>query len=211
MTHESRPEPKEHTDHHTPHPAEQDIEASAERPQRPSPRIYVASLSDYNNGRLHGVWLDAARSADDIYSDINAMLASSREPDAEEFAIHDYDEFGVKQIDEYDGIPLVAQIANGIAEHGDAFSAWADVHADDPDMLDQFSEHYLGHYQSLQDYAEEIIDDLGYHRLLEESIPESLRPYARIDTDALARDMYLDGSITIYPDEENGVWLFDTP
>lgn len=211
MTHESTPEPRAPNEGASDEHGAGEQESSAERPPHPSPRIYVASLSDYNNGRLHGVWLDAARSAEEIYADITSMLARSREPDAEEFAIHDFDEFGVMRIDEYDGIPRVAQIARGIAEHGNAFSAWADAHEDDIDMLDKFSEHYLGHYPSLQDYAEQIIDDLGYHQLLEESIPESLRPYARIDTDALARDMYLDGSITVYPDDEGGVWLFDAP
>ena len=37
----------------------------------PSPRIYVASLSDYNAGRLHGVWIDAAEELDEIWSQIN--------------------------------------------------------------------------------------------------------------------------------------------
>ncbi len=31
-----------------------------EQEPRVQPRIYVASLSDYNAGRLHGQWLDAA-------------------------------------------------------------------------------------------------------------------------------------------------------
>ena len=41
------------------------------------PQIWVGSLSDYNNGILHGVWMDAAREADVIQADIDAMLASS--------------------------------------------------------------------------------------------------------------------------------------
>jgi len=57
-------------------------------------RIYVACLAAYNNGKLHGAWIDATQDIDDIQCQINQMLADSPEPDAEEYAIHDYEEFG---------------------------------------------------------------------------------------------------------------------
>ena len=34
------------------------------------PRIYVASLSDYNAGRLHGTWINASYGADEIREEI---------------------------------------------------------------------------------------------------------------------------------------------
>ena len=40
-------------------------------------RIYVACLAAYNSGHLHGQWIDADQSADDIQEEVNAMLASS--------------------------------------------------------------------------------------------------------------------------------------
>lgn len=185
-------------------------ELSRERVLPDPPRIYVASLADYNNGRLHGTWLDATREPDDLYADISRMLHASHEPGAEEFAIHDYEHFGDAPIDEYDGITHVARIARGIAEHGLAFGAWAHLQEGNPEALDQFSDAYLGHYDSLQAYAEQLIDDLGYQQLLDESVPESLQPYARIDTEALARDMHLEGDLTIMPAEDGGIWLFDS-
>jgi len=45
-----------------------------------TPRIYVASLADYNAGRLHGCWIDADQSADAIRDEIAQMLAESKEP-----------------------------------------------------------------------------------------------------------------------------------
>src|SRR5581483_3902347 len=65
----------------------------AERQPEIIPRIYVASLADYNAGRLHGVWIDAAQEPDDLQLHINAMLARSTEPIAEEWAIHDFEGF----------------------------------------------------------------------------------------------------------------------
>ena len=43
------------------------------------PRIYVASLSDYNAGRLHGRWIDADQDAVGIRANITVMLAESKE------------------------------------------------------------------------------------------------------------------------------------
>ncbi|MGZ4518832.1 MAG: antirestriction protein ArdA [Mycobacteriaceae bacterium] len=44
------------------------------------PSIYVASLSDYNAGRLHGHWIDCdGLDAEDIAYDIDRMLALSPE------------------------------------------------------------------------------------------------------------------------------------
>lgn len=43
------------------------------------PRIYVASLADYNAGVLHGAWIDAT-DADTIQDEVNAMLRASKHP-----------------------------------------------------------------------------------------------------------------------------------
>ena len=58
-----------------------------------TPRIYVACLAAYNGGRLHGEWIDADQSADDIGEAIKQMLSRSPEPCAEEWAIHDHENF----------------------------------------------------------------------------------------------------------------------
>lgn len=52
-------------------------------------RIYVACPAAYNNGILHGCWIDADQDVDGIWSGINAMLKSSPIAGAEEYAIHD--------------------------------------------------------------------------------------------------------------------------
>lgn len=175
----------------------------------PTPAIYVASLADYNNGKLHGAWIDAAREPEAIYTDINAMLAQSREENAEELAIHDYDQFGTCRIEEFDSIELVSRIARGIKEHGEAFAAWAELNDGDPERLDHFGDAYLGHYESTQDFAEQMADDLGYTDELAK-LPESLRPYVHFDSTAFARDMELAGDIYVAPDPSGGVWIFDS-
>ncbi|SKW27501.1 antirestriction protein [Mycobacteroides abscessus subsp. massiliense] len=66
------------------------------------------------------------------------MLAQSPEENAEEFAIHDYDQFGSCRINEFDSIEKVSRIARGIKEYGEAFAAWAELHDGDPERLDDY-------------------------------------------------------------------------
>ena len=189
-------------------PESPELQGGHETEPRPIPRIYVASLSDYNNAYLHGVWLDASRDPEAIHTDIQAMLSASRQPDAEEFAIHDYEGFGVCRIGEYDSIERVARIAQGIHEHGDAFAAWVYVSEGASERFNDFTEAYLGHYDSVTAYAEQLIDDLGYNDELDR-LPESLRSYLRFDTDQLGRDLVFGGDIHVVPSPDGGVWLFD--
>ena len=72
-----------------------DDDQSPEQEPRQSPRIYVASLADYNEGRLYGAWIDAAQDPDDLGKAVEQMLAAAPSPCAEEWAIHDYEGFGL--------------------------------------------------------------------------------------------------------------------
>lgn len=137
-----------------PNPGEQpDHETSHERQSTRTPRVWIGSLADYNNGTLHGDWVDAAVDEEDLIVAAQRILATSEEPDAEEYAIFDYDDFGDFKVDQYEHLDLVAKVARGIQEHGDAFAAWAQLHDADRDRLDTFEDSYLGEYDSPEDWA----------------------------------------------------------
>ena len=113
-------------------------------------------------------------------------------------------------LDEYESIESVSKIALGIAEHGAAFGAWAEYLGHDSwDDLDRFEDCYQGHWESLTDYAESLLGDLGLDEIIESAVPESLQPYVRIDADALARDMSYSGELyAVEGDDTGGVFLF---
>lgn len=188
-----------------------EAERHHETESKPSPAIYVASLADYNNGVLHGRWIDAAREPDAIQADIDAILASSREPNAEEWAIHDYEQFGCWKVNENDSAEQISRIAKNIAEHGYAYAAWADVFDGEEASydIDSFHEAYLGHYDSVLDYVEQMGEDLGYEDELAK-LPEHLQSYVRFDYGLLARDLRLSGDIATVQDPNGGVWIFRT-
>ena len=156
------------------------------------PRIYVASLSDYNAGRLHGRWIDAHRGADAIREDIDAMLAESREPVAEEWAIHDYDNFWGYAVPEFASVEHVSEVATLLIEHGQVFAR----------LLNHFGGHiddargcmenaYRGEHESLAAYAQELAEEL-YGKTLDE-LPAFIRGH--VDWDAVGHDLELGGDI----------------
>lgn len=151
-----------------------------------SPRIYVASLADYNAGRLHGEWIDADQDPADIMAEIKAMLAKSKEQDAEEFAIHDFEGFESFNIREYQDIDEVAQLAQAIAKHGAAFAAYAGSVGVE-EAIEHFEEAFQGEFDSMSDFAYDLMDSTGQ---LEE-IPQHLRNY--FDYEAFGRDLELGG------------------
>lgn len=183
-------------------------EQTAERLPPARPRIYVASLSDYNAGRLHGVWLEAAQEVEELRAGITAMLETSAEPVAEEWAIHDYEGFGRMHLSEYESLETISAVGLGIVEHGPAFAAWADLQYPlDPTALVDFEAAFRGTWESVEAYAEDLLEDLGATIALEH-IPEWLQPYVRLDVAAYARDLELGGDISTVRDETD-VHIFD--
>lgn len=174
------------------------------------PQIWVGSLADYNNGRLIGDWLDAAVDDDELIGGARAILATSETPGAEEWAIFDYEDFGTWKPGESEDLAVVARVARGILEHGPAFAAWAELHDAEPDMLEAFTDSYLGEYDSPSAWAETGIEDLGFEGLLDKAVPDAVRGYVRIDYAAVARDAWLSGDIYVVQRPGGGVWIFDS-
>jgi antirestriction protein len=124
------------------------------------PRIYVASLADYNAGRLHGVWIDAAQDADDIHAEVKAMLAEGM-PGAEEWAIHDSEGFDGIKLSETESFDTVAGWAAAIEEHGDAFAAWVGYDSKYHTDASDFEDAYRGEWASEAEYAEDWFESTG--------------------------------------------------
>lgn len=170
------------------------------------PRIYVASLSDYNAGRLHGAWISANQDTEEIEEAIQAMLAKSNEPVAEEWAIHDYDGFGPVGLGEYESIEHVATLARGIAEHGPAFAHWADyLGSSQWEYLANFEDNFVCECGSTTEFAESMLESMGID--IDSMVDEQLQPYVSFDVDAFARDLSYDFHIA---EDDDGVYVFDT-
>jgi len=159
-----------------------------------TPRIYVASLADYNAGTLHGQWIDADQPAAVIHEQIAAMLAQSREPIAEDWAIHDYENFGGLRLSEFENLEHVAEVAAGIVDRGPLFAEVVSHFGGTSNIEEAcryMEEGYRGAFDSLADYAQELLEDC-YGDVLK-GLPDFIRYH--IDFEGIGRDMELGGEV----------------
>lgn len=190
-------------------------------------KAYVACLASYSSGCLHGRWVDCTQGEDHIRDEIAAMLRESpcpnvtvdcpdcqgdaecqtcngkgKVPSAEEWAVHDWDcDCGSVSLGEYPDVETVAELGEALQEHGAALLAWM-ANGNDLDT-ERFREAYRGSWRSLEDYADELLDDMGVF----DNAPAILRTY--FDVDSFARDLELNGDIWTAEDPDGGVFVFD--
>jgi len=158
-----------------------------------SPRVYIASLSAYNAGKLHGVWIDLdGKDESDIQDEVNAMLATCPENalsyPSEEWAIHDYDLGGIK-IGESESFETLVNLAKALEDHGEKFALAFDNFGDLDEAVQACEDSYQGVFSTLEDYAIDYMEQSG---ILSE-VPETLRNY--FDFARFGKDCEVSGDI----------------
>lgn len=165
-------------------------------------KIYVACLASYNAGRLHGAWIDVDTDKDVMAAKVAAMLKASPTPNAEEFAIHDYDEFpDMGEYPSLDAIAATAELVELAEENGiDAsdFARIADNWHGNADDIRSALDRFIGVRDSFEEYAEDLADEC-----LLDGVPESVAMY--FDYKAYARDLSFDYTVI---DLSRGVAIF---
>ncbi|HOH54463.1 MAG TPA: antirestriction protein ArdA [Fervidobacterium sp.] len=145
------------------------------------PEIYVTDLAAYNDGKMHGAWMDAAQDVEDIEEEIKEMLKESPMENAEEWEIHDSEGFGNVDIQRM-SLDEVTRLAKGIKEYGEAFTTFYEYTGDIDTAEKEFQDAYEGEYDSEEDFAYEFMNDVY-------EIPEFIAPY--VDYEKLARDLMI--------------------
>ena len=120
------------------------------------PQIYVACLAAYNSGRLHGKWITPKSDKDELDEQIQKVLKSSPIPEAEEWAIHDYDEF--PNLGEYPSIDNIIKVQEAIDEHGinivnGFIENWS------IEDLEHINDAYYGEYDDFSSFAQQLAED----------------------------------------------------
>lgn len=146
-------------------------------------RIYVACLAAYNNGILHGRWIDATQGEEHIWHRIREMLKASPIQGAEEYAIQDYEGFEGVTLGEYSSVSQVADIADFIDEHGTLAAKLTLYFGDVDEARKAMEDRYHGVYESVADFAQQITEETT-------QIPANLQYY--IDWERMGRDLFSD-------------------
>ena len=174
--------------------------------QENPPRIYVACLAAYNDGKLHGAWIDADQEAYAIAVEAQLILDTSPVRGGEEFAIHDYEGFKGFKVGEYTSLEDVSLMARGIVEYGAPFALYVEnmglEYIDRDTLNEDFEESFQGTYDDISTFAEEYLEDIGAWS----DVPEYLRAY--IDAKAFARDLILGGDYWTEDAPDYQVYVF---
>jgi antirestriction protein len=142
-----------------------------------NPSVFVACTASLNNGVLHGVWIDL------IEDDPDEMIEELfEESEFDEWKILETRNLPTEAINFH--LEKLVEVAKLIEEHGDAFQAYLAITSMWDVTEEDFEEKYCGEYDSEEDYAEELFDELYAH-----DIPENLRFY--IDYEKFARDLFI--------------------
>ncbi len=161
-----------------------------------NPRAYIACLAAYNNGYLHGEWVELD-GTEDVPERIQNILKSSPIPEAEEWAIHDHEYCG--SLGEYAGLQALHDIEEAYTTCQKEHIEWEpfvlfcehtgeSIH---PAQCDRVNETFAGCYDNLTEWAENYIEETG---LLSDA-PATLARYFNVE--AFARDMELTDLFTI--------------
>jgi len=125
-------------------------------------KIYAACLASYNNGTMHGKWIDVAGEwMDEIRDQIQNMLDASPTPGAEEYAIHDYDD--LPNFGENPDLQAIADYSRLVEEYDhlgeNVVRAIVDNCNGNVDQAGQDCENAFC-CDSFQDYADELADEM---------------------------------------------------
>ena len=124
-------------------------------PDKQDAQIYVACLAAYNSGYLHGEWITPDKDEDELKKQINLILSKSPIKDAEEWAVHDYNDF--PNLGEYPGIGNIIKVQEAIDEHGaDVVSAFLENWSIED--LDNIGDAYHGNYSDFSAFAYELAE-----------------------------------------------------
>lgn len=145
--------------------------------------IYVASISDYNAGRLVGRWFDLEKYVDaaDLLAHIADWLEDLKQRDGvlrEEWAIHDSEAVG--DLGQHPSAKLLDEYLEAIHEglDLDALEKYVDAGGYPSDFRDR----YVGTFDSPADFGVALLEVSSAL----DQVPLHLRPY--VDFEAYGRD-----------------------
>ncbi len=152
-----------------------------------TPKVYIACLAAYNNGCLHGEWIDLS-DEENLQKRISIILNKSPIDDAEEWAVHDHEYCG--KLSEYPGMDALNRISEAYQECSDEDINWevfvefcSHISKDiSPDIVETYKECHQGQSTSILAWCTDHLESTG----LLDQVPKELVGY--VDTEAYARD-----------------------
>lgn len=163
-------------------------------------KVYVATYGKYNAGSLKGKWVKLSDFDNhDEFIDYCSELHSDEDEDALELMFQDCENLPSRFYSESDISPEFWDYLEAFNECDDqeAFEVFTNLF--DDWSLENFHDRYVGHYDSNEDFARQLVDDGGFLS----GVPDFVAMY--FDYSAFARDLMLNGEYV----EDDGYYFFN--
>lgn len=152
-------------------------------------KIYVGTYAKYNNGSIYGRWLDLDdyADADEFYEACNELHKDEDDP---ELMFQDWEDIPKHLEGECMDISEVYEYREKLdkVSNREAFEVWVNHTGDDD--VDDFNHAYQGEWDSERAFAENMAEELGYYRKMEDAGINT----RYFDLDAYTRDLFDDYS-----------------
>ena len=160
-----------------------------------TPRVWMACLSCYNGGTMHGNWFGGDDTLEAEMAKLFEIKDGLAKCGGEEFVAHDFEGFGDYDLGEVSATQA-AKVGAWIEEHGEVgLLALANFHGNFDDAEAAIGE-YCGAFDSLAAYAEDFYEQTGDLK----SMGDLVR---FVDWEAVGREWEMGGDIwTIEKDGE---------
>ena len=169
-----------------------------------TPKIYVANLEAYNNGKLVGIWLDMDDydDAKELMREINNFIKNSG---GDEYAIHDTENIPSSLYSEYMGENDFQEIYNMMELAEENHLPLEVVMMVINEYGESAVQEFMGKYDNEEDFAEQLVDDLGIENFIDF---QSYLDISETDRRLLAQDM-ADSYADDIRDEDEGRRLIE--
>ncbi len=157
------------------------------------PRIWIGCLAAYNDGSLHGEWVEASSDVEEMEEARARVLDSSPVSNAEEAMIFDHEGFPAGTIGEHSSMEEVAELIEAIGDAAeyvplDAVHAYiANVGGMEYFDSSACEDSFAGDWYDGSEYAADLTEQCG------DEIPAHLVHY--IDYAAMYHDMQCGGEV----------------
>lgn len=138
-----------------------------------TPKVYIADLAAYNEGKLVGEWLDLSEfgSGEEVMEKISELLKQWSEEageEREEYSVHDMENFPKQMYSEGMGESSFQKVIdyweaiNGTDYPMEVVEEFASLTGEDVvDAANKMKDAYYGKFDDVEDFAREYVDSVG--------------------------------------------------
>jgi hypothetical protein len=178
--------------------------------QEPQPRVWIGTKKAYEEGYLHGNWMEADTSPLDFDIEVNSLINTSPVENDNEYVIGATDGLYDIHVPTDTGLETVRRLTHAIRQHGEPLVVWVKRGGDIATALESFDGSFLGVFDDPFTISRHILREMGVIDSINDAMerhPEQLRDYIYIDYKQLIEDLMESGRLIVYK-SKHGLYAY---